>query len=242
MTEQQAINWTVPFTAKGNVDTFIAAFSHKLDELCKEYVHLFEHDRKEAIHNLLSAVWLYAQEEYKRGLKGNEELLTPTEALYGFMGWLTTRKRVLRLGASVVVDDVPKLIHRFVKANNLYYTCREDWHKRLKAVEVTIADEPPMILALEKLEATLQMPGRTLCLRAKGTLIAELPNHKFTSANLGKRHYWTTDWTPAPGDTFYLVLQFNGHDYKLTAYAHTATGVEENGTNIPLTVEQPDLV
>lgn len=63
-----------------------------------------------------------------------KKTLSPSEALYGFMGWLTTREEKITLGSSENCSDVPPLIDQFCKAQGLD-SPREDWHKNLKKTE-----------------------------------------------------------------------------------------------------------
>lgn len=41
------------------------------------------------------------------------------ESLYGFCGWLTSRKEITTMGSSKVCSMIPDLIEEFSKVNNL---------------------------------------------------------------------------------------------------------------------------
>lgn len=57
--------------------------------------------------------------------------LTATEALYGFMGWLTTRDKDVTFSAHHSAAEAADLVEQFVKANDLGDVSRSDWHKFL---------------------------------------------------------------------------------------------------------------
>lgn len=57
-------------------------------------------------------------------------MLTASEALYGFMGWLTSRKEVVTFSGSHEASTADKLVGRFCAANNLP-SPRDDWLKEL---------------------------------------------------------------------------------------------------------------
>ena len=57
--------------------------------------------------------------------------LTATEALYGFMGWLTSRDESLTLSGRHDASVAADLVAQFVKENDLGDVSREDWHKFL---------------------------------------------------------------------------------------------------------------
>jgi hypothetical protein len=69
--------------------------------------------------------------------KGNAKMtdadhkLTATEALYGFMGWLTSRKTEVTLSGHHDAAVAAELVAEFVKANGLGDVSREDWNKFL---------------------------------------------------------------------------------------------------------------
>ena len=54
------------------------------------------------------------------------ETLTASEAIFGFMAWMTTRGEVLKIGASCDAAPFPPLIDTFCKANGLIEP-RENW-------------------------------------------------------------------------------------------------------------------
>ena len=61
-----------------------------------------------------------------------EHKLTATEALFGFMGWLTTRDKPVTLSAVHDASAAAELVNQFCKENELGDVSREDWHKFLK--------------------------------------------------------------------------------------------------------------
>lgn len=56
--------------------------------------------------------------------------LSPSEALYGFASWLTTRKEAITLGSVHDASGVCALVSSFCKEHNLPDP-REGWEKRL---------------------------------------------------------------------------------------------------------------
>lgn len=56
--------------------------------------------------------------------------LTASEAVYGFTAWLSTRSRVLEIGASKECSGLVPLVERFTTANKLADP-RDRWHERL---------------------------------------------------------------------------------------------------------------
>lgn len=58
--------------------------------------------------------------------------LTATEALYGFMGWLTSRSDPITLSGHHDAANAADLVALFCKENGLGDVSREDWHKFLK--------------------------------------------------------------------------------------------------------------
>ena len=56
--------------------------------------------------------------------------LSPSEALYGFVGWLTSRDEVIKIGATEEVPPLPQLVEEFCKVNKLKEP-REDWADNL---------------------------------------------------------------------------------------------------------------
>lgn len=57
--------------------------------------------------------------------------LNASEALFGFMGWLTARDASLTIGKEHDCSEIPKLIEEFAEKNQLTEP-RDDWHKLLK--------------------------------------------------------------------------------------------------------------
>jgi len=57
-------------------------------------------------------------------------MLSASEALYGFIGWLTSRAEVITLSAAHEVPPVVDLIMEFCKANNLSEP-RDGWAENL---------------------------------------------------------------------------------------------------------------
>jgi hypothetical protein len=49
--------------------------------------------------------------------------LNPTEAVFGFAAWLTTRHEVTRMGATEDAAPIADMILEFVEANNLVMPC-----------------------------------------------------------------------------------------------------------------------
>jgi hypothetical protein len=60
----------------------------------------------------------------------DKEILTPSEAVYGFAAWLSTRETPVTLGAQHECPDIPRLVGLFCDANNLP-RLRESWHQIL---------------------------------------------------------------------------------------------------------------
>ena len=60
--------------------------------------------------------------------------LTGSEAVYGFCGWLTTRKEVTRMGSKHDCAVIADLVDEFCKVNNLQEP-GNDWHNNLKHPE-----------------------------------------------------------------------------------------------------------
>lgn len=70
--------------------------------------------------------------------------LNPSEALFGFMAWMTSRKKTLCVGHWSDAAPVPPLLMQFIKANNLPVP-RENWTEYLIPVKeeaVEAVDEP----------------------------------------------------------------------------------------------------
>ena len=76
--------------------------------------------------------------DYLRFLTRGEDTvpdeLSPSEALYGFMGWLTTRALTVTLGAEHNCAGIPDLIVEYCKANGLEEP-REGWQHQYKHPE-----------------------------------------------------------------------------------------------------------
>lgn len=62
--------------------------------------------------------------------KASSDALTASEALYGFMGWLTTRDESVTLGATHDASVAADLVAEFVKANDLNRP-RDGWQRNL---------------------------------------------------------------------------------------------------------------
>ncbi len=60
--------------------------------------------------------------------------LSASEALYGFAGWLTTRREPLVVGSTYLVPPVVELVAEFCKANGLDEP-RDGWSDVLKFPE-----------------------------------------------------------------------------------------------------------
>jgi hypothetical protein len=60
----------------------------------------------------------------------NTRTLSPSEALFGFCGWLTTRDKITRMGLVCECSEIPDLIVEFCEFNNLPMP-EHDWHKNL---------------------------------------------------------------------------------------------------------------
>lgn len=57
--------------------------------------------------------------------------LSSSEALFGFMAWLTSRKEILTIGATEDCAPFPELIKEFCERNNLVEPV-DGWEKILK--------------------------------------------------------------------------------------------------------------
>lgn len=64
------------------------------------------------------------------GKLGGISMLSPSEAIYGFAGWLTSRREVTTMSASHDAAGIAELVDEFVKRNALPEP-RENWHKEL---------------------------------------------------------------------------------------------------------------
>ena len=61
----------------------------------------------------------------------NRDKLTPSEALYGFAGWVTSRKEIVSAGSTEDASIWAYLVKEFCKANDLPEP-RERWSDLLK--------------------------------------------------------------------------------------------------------------
>ena len=57
--------------------------------------------------------------------------LNPSEAVYGFAAWLTTRKEITKMGSSCDCAPIVELVDKFCKENKLP-AVRDWYHKKLK--------------------------------------------------------------------------------------------------------------
>jgi len=62
----------------------------------------------------------------------NENQLTPTEAMFGLMGWLTSREKELTLSAHHETPPAIEAITEFMAAQGITQECRENWTDYLK--------------------------------------------------------------------------------------------------------------
>jgi len=60
-----------------------------------------------------------------------DRTITATEALYGFMGWLTSRDATVVIGAAHGAAEPIDLVLAFLDANGIKEELPEDWPKRL---------------------------------------------------------------------------------------------------------------
>lgn len=58
------------------------------------------------------------------------EELTASEALFGFVGWLTTRKAVTEMSAAHDCAGIANLVQKFCTANGLAEPVN-NWHEKL---------------------------------------------------------------------------------------------------------------
>lgn len=59
-----------------------------------------------------------------------EDKLTASEAIYGFMAWLSTRKEVVKIGSSEECSPLPVLVGTFCDENKLKKP-RKGWENNL---------------------------------------------------------------------------------------------------------------
>lgn len=57
--------------------------------------------------------------------------LTPSEALYGFVGWLTCRDEAVTFSSYHSAAMAAELVKKFCEANGLENISREDWYRFL---------------------------------------------------------------------------------------------------------------
>ena len=150
--------------------------------------------------------------EHQRALT---EGLSPSEALYGFAAWLTTRKRSVTAGSKHNAAPWAKLVQTFADTNGMEGP-REDWTKDLKHPTEGVSAQ--LRAALD--EVTFDNQGRNL---------DALARQKKAEAERGKKHraQWEKesevraqqyakagwkppDWTRVKG---VLVLRAGNDDY-----------------------------
>ena len=66
----------------------------------------------------------------QKPLIGDPERLSASEAVYGFAGWLTTRKEKIEIGVNEECGKVADLVDLFCRVNNLPEPC-DGWAKKL---------------------------------------------------------------------------------------------------------------
>ena len=81
-------------------------------EFCKAYPELKGVD-EDTMHGWFANAIEIAHD------RRTEKTMLPSETLYGFMAWLTTRPETLMVGAGHDAAPVPPLLDEFCKANNL---------------------------------------------------------------------------------------------------------------------------
>ena len=64
-------------------------------------------------------------------LAGQLEVLNSTEALFGFVAWLSTRSLALKVGAKQDPGALATLLNEYVRVNQLPDT-RPDWEERIR--------------------------------------------------------------------------------------------------------------
>jgi hypothetical protein len=64
----------------------------------------------------------------------SKKRLNASEALYGFVGWLTSRKRKTVMGANEDASEAVNLISEFIKVQKLP-RARENWTRYLKKMK-----------------------------------------------------------------------------------------------------------
>jgi hypothetical protein len=76
-------------------------------------------------------------DELRRRLQEIEQQLpglSPSEAVFGFVSWITTRDGVVKAGAAEDASKWAELADEFCKANGLAWP-RDDWTEHLKHPE-----------------------------------------------------------------------------------------------------------
>ena len=73
--------------------------------------------------------WCEAAERARDDYHEAAKLLSPSEALFSMLGWLSTRKGTLKIGAKhATCGQLAELVGKFCEANNLAEP-RERWNK-----------------------------------------------------------------------------------------------------------------
>ena len=77
-------------------------------------------------------------------MENQQSTLNPSEAVYGFASWLTTRSEVTTMSSKHDSSVIAQLVERFCKENNLP-PVSDQWPKSLvhPAGEVALLEEPP---------------------------------------------------------------------------------------------------
>jgi hypothetical protein len=109
--------------------------------------------------------------------------LRPSEALYGFVGWLTTRKNKITLSSAHTATPVAELLKAYCEKNGLA-PCRETYHKLLRTPEHMegVTDELPQAASnmrpLEPQEVYEKVRGLigSLTYEKQNVVVAELIN------------------------------------------------------------------
>lgn len=114
------------------------------------------------------------------------EILSGSEALYGFAGWLTTRKEQTVMGADAEVGNIADKVDRFVKRHGLPKP-RPGWEKELApmtAEEEESLINAPGIVGSKKRSVTKKIRGEGVA-RLRGLL--ELAKSNPTGSGDGDR-------------------------------------------------------
>ncbi len=69
--------------------------------------------------------------------------LTPSEALFGFVGWLTSREESVTLSSHHLCSGIPELVGRFSSENDLAAP-RDGWHRLLRHPKDPTPERAPM--------------------------------------------------------------------------------------------------